>query len=120
MATDGYAMERIRPICLQLRRVIVPLREMQRAARRTRADTTVSYDQSDRSFHQDPIFVLVTAIALSEPPSPSIVGAPGIFNAICPHEATDTAPPRRLPIRRTQHTAPVRDTRHHAMSSGGT
>jgi site-specific recombinase XerD len=41
----------------------VPLREMQRAARHTRADTTVSYDQSDRSFHRDPTFVLMTATA---------------------------------------------------------
>lgn len=41
----------------------VPLREMQRAARHTRADTTVTYDQSDRSFHRDPTFVLMTATA---------------------------------------------------------
>jgi len=41
----------------------VPLREMQRAARHTRADTTVAYDQSDRSFHRDPTFVLMTATA---------------------------------------------------------
>jgi site-specific recombinase XerD len=38
----------------------VPLREMQRAARHTRADTTVA---SDRSFHRDPTFVLMTATA---------------------------------------------------------
>jgi len=41
----------------------VPLREMQRAARHTRADTTVAYDQSDRSFHRDPTVVLMTATA---------------------------------------------------------
>jgi len=41
----------------------VSLREMQRAARHTRADTTVAYDQSDRSFHRDPTFVLMTATA---------------------------------------------------------
>jgi hypothetical protein len=41
----------------------VPLREMRRAARHTRADTTVGYDQSDRSFHRDPTFVLMTATA---------------------------------------------------------
>jgi site-specific recombinase XerD len=41
----------------------VPLREMQRAARHTRADTTVAYDQSDRSYHRDPTFVLMTATA---------------------------------------------------------
>jgi site-specific recombinase XerC len=41
----------------------VPLREMQRAARHTRADTTVAYDQSDQSFHRDPTFVLMTATA---------------------------------------------------------
>lgn len=41
----------------------VPLREMQRAARHTKADTTVGYDQSDRSFHRDPTFVLMTATA---------------------------------------------------------
>jgi len=41
----------------------VPLREMQRAARHSRADTTVAYDQSDRSFHRDPTFVLMTATA---------------------------------------------------------
>jgi len=41
----------------------VPLREMQRAARHTRADTTVASDQSDQSFHRDPTFVLMTATA---------------------------------------------------------
>ena len=41
----------------------VPLREMQRAARHTRADTTVAYDQSDRSYHGAPTFVLMTATA---------------------------------------------------------
>ena len=41
----------------------VPLREMQRAARHTRADTIVAYDQSDRSYHRDPTFVLMTATA---------------------------------------------------------
>jgi len=41
----------------------VPLREMQRAARHTRADTTVANDQSDQSFHRDPTFVLMTATA---------------------------------------------------------
>lgn len=39
----------------------VRLRDMQRAARHTRAHTTVGYDQSDRSFHRDPTFVLMTA-----------------------------------------------------------
>lgn len=41
----------------------VPLREMQRAARHAKADTTVHYDQSERSFHRDPTFVLMTATA---------------------------------------------------------
>ncbi len=41
----------------------VPLRDMQRAARHTKADTTVGYDQSQRSFHKDPTFVLMTATA---------------------------------------------------------
>lgn len=41
----------------------VPLRDMQRAARHTKADTTVGYDQSDRSFHRDPTFVLMAATA---------------------------------------------------------
>ena len=41
----------------------VALREMQRAARHARADTTVAYDQSERSFHRDPTFVLMTATA---------------------------------------------------------
>jgi integrase/recombinase XerD len=41
----------------------VPLREMQRAARHTKADTTVGYDQSDRSFHRDPSFILMSATA---------------------------------------------------------
>jgi integrase/recombinase XerD len=41
----------------------VPLREMQRAARHAKADTTVGYDQSERSFHKDPTFVLMAATA---------------------------------------------------------
>ncbi len=41
----------------------VPLRDMQRAARHVKADTTVGYDQSDRSFHRDPTFVLMAATA---------------------------------------------------------
>jgi integrase/recombinase XerD len=41
----------------------VPLREMQRAARHTNADTTVAYDQSDRSYLRDPTFALMTATA---------------------------------------------------------
>ena len=41
----------------------VPLRDMQRAARHTKADTTVGYDQSERSFHKDPTFVLMAATA---------------------------------------------------------
>ncbi len=41
----------------------VPLRDMQRAARHTKADTTVGYDQSERCFHKDPTFVLMTATA---------------------------------------------------------
>jgi integrase/recombinase XerD len=41
----------------------VTLREMQRAARHTKADTTVAYDQSERSFHRNPTFVLMTATA---------------------------------------------------------
>jgi integrase/recombinase XerD len=41
----------------------VPLRDMQRAARHTKADTTVVYDQSERSFHKDPTFVLMAATA---------------------------------------------------------
>ncbi|MDP8927833.1 MAG: tyrosine-type recombinase/integrase [Actinomycetota bacterium] len=41
----------------------VPLREMQRAARHTKADTTIAYDQSVRSFHRDPAFVLMFATA---------------------------------------------------------
>jgi hypothetical protein len=36
---------------------------MQRAARHTKADTTVAYDQSERSFHRDPTFVLMTSTA---------------------------------------------------------
>lgn len=41
----------------------VPLRDMQRAARHVKADTTVGYDQSDRSFLRDPTFVLMAATA---------------------------------------------------------
>lgn len=41
----------------------VPLRDMHRAARHVKADTTVAYDQSDRSFHRDPTFVLMAATA---------------------------------------------------------
>jgi integrase/recombinase XerD len=41
----------------------VPLREMQRAARHAKADTTVAYDQSQKSFHKDPTFVLMAATA---------------------------------------------------------
>ena len=41
----------------------VPLREMQRAARHSNADTTVAYDQSDRSYLRDPTFALMTATA---------------------------------------------------------
>jgi hypothetical protein len=41
----------------------VPLRKMQRAARHAKADTAVRYDQSDRSFHRDHTFVLMTATA---------------------------------------------------------
>ena len=41
----------------------VPLRDKQRAARHVKADTTVGYDQSDRSFHRDPTFVLMAATA---------------------------------------------------------
>lgn len=41
----------------------VPLRDMQRAARHVKADTTVGYDQSDRSFHRDSTFVLMAATA---------------------------------------------------------
>ncbi len=41
----------------------VQLRDMQRAARHAKADTTVGYDQSDRSFHRDPTFVLMAATA---------------------------------------------------------
>ena len=41
----------------------VPLRDMQRAARHAKADTTVGYDQSERSFHKDPTFVLRAATA---------------------------------------------------------
>ena len=41
----------------------VPLREMQRAARHSNADTTVGYDQSDRSHLRDPTFALMTATA---------------------------------------------------------
>jgi integrase len=41
----------------------VPLREMQRAARHAKADTTVGYDQSERSFYKDPTFVLMAATA---------------------------------------------------------
>ena len=40
----------------------VPLREMLRAARHAKADTTVGYDQSERSFHNDLTFVLMAAI----------------------------------------------------------
>lgn len=41
----------------------VPLRDMQRAARHVKADTTVAYDQSERFFHKDPTFVLMAATA---------------------------------------------------------
>lgn len=41
----------------------VSLRDMQRAARHSKADTTVAYDQSERSFHRDPTFVLMAATA---------------------------------------------------------
>ncbi|MQB02174.1 MAG: tyrosine-type recombinase/integrase, partial [Actinobacteria bacterium] len=41
----------------------VPLRDLQRAARHAKADTTVAYDQSERSFHKDPTFVLMAATA---------------------------------------------------------
>jgi integrase/recombinase XerD len=41
----------------------VPLREMQRAARHTNADTTVAYDQSDRSYLCNPTLALMTATA---------------------------------------------------------
>ncbi len=41
----------------------VALRDMQRAARHSKADTTVGYDQSDRCFHRDPTFVLMSATA---------------------------------------------------------
>ncbi|MFN2556790.1 MAG: tyrosine-type recombinase/integrase [Nitriliruptorales bacterium] len=41
----------------------VPLREMQRAARHTKADTTIAYDQSVRSFDRDPTSVLMSATA---------------------------------------------------------
>lgn len=41
----------------------VPLRDMQRAARHAKADTTIGYDQSDQSFHRDPTFVLMSATA---------------------------------------------------------
>jgi integrase/recombinase XerD len=41
----------------------VPLREMQRAARHSNADTTAAYDQSDRSYLRDPTFALMTATA---------------------------------------------------------
>ncbi len=40
-----------------------PLREMQHVARHSKADTTVGYDQSDRSFHRDPTFILMSATA---------------------------------------------------------
>ena len=56
------------------------LREMQRAARHTRADTTVGYDQSDRSFHRDPTFVLMTChrpLNCGQRPRPT-VGVPRI------------------------------------------
>lgn len=41
----------------------VPLRDMQRAAGHSKTDTTVGYDQSDRSFHRDPTIVLMSATA---------------------------------------------------------
>ncbi|MDQ3972986.1 MAG: tyrosine-type recombinase/integrase [Actinomycetota bacterium] len=41
----------------------VGLRDVQRAARHSKADTTVGYDQSERSFQKDPTFVLMTATA---------------------------------------------------------
>ena len=41
----------------------VSLREMQRAACHVKADTTVGYDQSERSLHKDPTFVLMAATA---------------------------------------------------------
>jgi len=41
----------------------VLLREMQCAARHIKADTTVGYDQSERSFHRNPTFILMAATA---------------------------------------------------------
>lgn len=41
----------------------VPLVAMQRAARHASPDTTVGYDQSERSAHKDPTFVLMGATA---------------------------------------------------------
>ncbi len=41
----------------------VPLRDMQHAARHAKADTTVGYDRSDRSFHRNPTFVAMAATA---------------------------------------------------------
>ena len=40
-----------------------PLRDMKRAARHAKADTTIGYDQSAQSFHRDPTFVLMSATA---------------------------------------------------------
>ena len=37
----------------------VPLRECQRAAHHAKADTTVRYDQSERSFHRDPTVAIL-------------------------------------------------------------
>jgi len=63
-ALEAYEkLMRSQPDLFKPRRHRPVVREMQRAARHTRADTTVAYDQSDLSFHRDPTFVLMTATA---------------------------------------------------------
>jgi integrase/recombinase XerD len=69
LATTAGITRRVTPHALRRSYITVgllqgvPLREMQRAARHAKADTTVGYDQSERSFHKDPTFVLMAATA---------------------------------------------------------
>jgi integrase/recombinase XerD len=69
LATSAGITQRVTPHALRRSYITigllqgVPLRDMQRAARHAKADTTVAYDQSERSFHKDPTFVLMAATA---------------------------------------------------------
>ncbi len=69
LASDAHITNRVTPHALRRSYITIgllqgaPLRDMQRAARHSKADTTVGYDQSDRSFHRDPTFILMSATA---------------------------------------------------------